>query len=332
MVKISVIVPVYNAESELSFCLDSIISQSFSNIEILCINYGSTDDSLKILEQYAIFDPRIKIVNQEHKGIACAKNKGIELAQGEFITFIDTTDRISPLMYERLYHNAKNRKSDVVYCNLIWYNTISHKYFAYNNGFSDFLEQRYKNTGFCENEVEPAIFFEIPCPCWNKIYLCEFIKSKNIKFIEDHVMEDIPFFAQVFLKAQRISFDKNKYYIYRTNKKPSLIQYSEKDYDDIFFMLNATKNIFLENNKWNKYKTLWLLYEAKTLLVQLKDMDDSLKEEYYNKIKRHFEEKDFNEYDVEFLKKITLYSYIEELLKLDYEGFKPILEKLDETQ
>ncbi len=331
MTKISVIVPVYNNESELAQCLDSIISQSFSNIEIICVNDGSTDSSPEILEKYALFDNRIKIINKKHNGTASARNTGIDASCGEYTAFVDPNDRISPLMFERLYHNAKNRNSDVAYCNIIWYNTAEHKYFAYNNnGVSNFLDQRYKNTGFNENEIPPAIFFEIPCTCNNKIYLSDFIKSKNIRFIDGYAFEDIPFFAQIFLSAQKISFDQNKLYIYRTADRPSIIPNTEKSYNDAFFILNTTRDIFKKNNKWDKYKTLWLLYETKTFLVQLHKIDNNLQEEYFSRIKKHFEKENFNEYDIEFLKNIPLFSYLTKLLEVDFDTFKPYLEKLEE--
>ena len=93
---VSVIIPVYNVEQYLSKCLDSVINQTFKNIEIICINDGSTDNSLKILNEYAMADKRIIVINQENSGVYAARNKGLQIANGKYISFVDSDDWIEP--------------------------------------------------------------------------------------------------------------------------------------------------------------------------------------------------------------------------------------------
>ena len=102
MPKISVIVPVYNVEKYLARCLDSIINQTLADIEIICINDGSTDNSLEILNDYAKKDSRIKIIDQTNAGLSCARNAGMQIAQGEYIGFVDSDDWIDLDFYEKL--------------------------------------------------------------------------------------------------------------------------------------------------------------------------------------------------------------------------------------
>ena len=119
MVKVSVIVPVYNGEKYLTQCLDSIINQTLEDIEIISINDGSEDNSLSILERYASMDNRIKIISTENRGLGAARNSGLELATGEYVAFVDADDWIDKETYEQLY--SKSASSDLVIIIVIFF-------------------------------------------------------------------------------------------------------------------------------------------------------------------------------------------------------------------
>ena len=114
-IKISVIIPIFNAERYLSDCLDSIVNQSFKDIEIICINDGSKDKSEKIIKEYAQKDKRIILFNQDNKGAGPARDKGIELSRGEYISFIDSDDIFHYRTLEIAYNNLKKYNSEVVW-------------------------------------------------------------------------------------------------------------------------------------------------------------------------------------------------------------------------
>ena len=114
---VSVIVPVYNTAPWLRKCLDSIINQTYRNLEIICVNDGSTDDSASILDEYAAKDARIKVIHQANAGVSVARNKGLDIAVGEYVSFVDSDDWLEPETYER----ALNRMSDDV--DMVWYGT-----------------------------------------------------------------------------------------------------------------------------------------------------------------------------------------------------------------
>ena len=117
--KVSIIIPVYNTEIYLEKCLESIIRQSLKEIEIIITNDGSSDNSLQIIRAFEEFDKRIKVINQEKQGQAAARNRGIEIAKGEYIGFVDSDDWIDFDYYEKLYLTAKKYNSDVALADYI---------------------------------------------------------------------------------------------------------------------------------------------------------------------------------------------------------------------
>ena len=118
-ISLSIIVPVYNVENYLIRCLDSLVNQTLKEIEIICINDGSKDNSLNILEEYAKKDSRIIILNQENAGLSAARNAGMEIAKGEYIGFVDSDDWVDLDFFEKLYIAAKNNDCDIAVADFI---------------------------------------------------------------------------------------------------------------------------------------------------------------------------------------------------------------------
>ncbi|MCM1103727.1 MAG: glycosyltransferase [Clostridium sp.] len=116
MAKVSVLIPVYNVENYIEQCLESVIAQTLKDIEIICVNDGSTDFSLDILKKYAVKDSRIKIINKENGGLPSARNAGLDAATGEYISFVDSDDYVQSNMMSVLYKNAKKTKAEIVIC------------------------------------------------------------------------------------------------------------------------------------------------------------------------------------------------------------------------
>ena len=122
---ISIIVPIYNIEKHIVRCLDSILAQTYHNIEVILIDDGSTDNSGKICDQYSSADTRINVFHKQNGGLVSARNLGLESARGDYIGFVDSDDWIEPNMYERMYNNLKNNNSEICICNYI-IDTIYH--------------------------------------------------------------------------------------------------------------------------------------------------------------------------------------------------------------
>ena len=121
MNKISIIIPIYNVEQYLPQCLDSIINQTYKNLEIILINDGSTDNSGKICDNYAKVDNRIHVFHKKNEGVTSARNLGLDKCTGDFIGFVDPDDFIELNMYEILYNEQQRTNADIVWCNYLLY-------------------------------------------------------------------------------------------------------------------------------------------------------------------------------------------------------------------
>lgn len=205
MPKVSVIVPVYNSEKYLSQCLESIGNQSYGDIEIICINDGSTDESAEILNKYASKDKRIKVINQKNKGQSAARNAGLEAATGKYISFIDSDDVVDSRFFEILYTQAELTKSEIACC-----------------GFVKIYDKR--GTVQNRDEINPTVYNNpldkllsvrnfIQFTVWNKLYRRDLIK--DFRFVEDNSFEDWVFNCGVFANVKSLVWVSNKLYGYR---------------------------------------------------------------------------------------------------------------------
>lgn len=212
--KISVIVPVYNVESYLCECMDSIIGQSHRNLEIICVNDGSTDNSLQILKDYQSRDGRIKIIDQKNKGVSSARNRGVEIAKGKYISFVDPDDFLEFNAYETALSKIKN-DVDI----LIW------GYKAFPNASGWWINAgKSPNTIYQDRSVDA--FFDggsVSVIVWNKLYSNKMLKKNALKFNNSLKMsEDVEFNMLSFVRLKKIQFIDNKLYNYRVKRKNSL--------------------------------------------------------------------------------------------------------------
>lgn len=220
MKKISIVVPAYNAQNCIGRCLESLINQTYENIEIIVVNDGSSDNTQSICETYAQKDSRIKVYHQKNAGPSVARSKGIDFATGEYIGFVDADDIIEPSMYETmlagmLEHNAQLAVSDV--------NVVTNK--------GKQIECLSENGREVLNRAEMMdIFFNKPLLCfsvWNKLFARELIG--DLRFDNSISMsEDQKFMYEVLKKANRILHEPTAFYSYDTTQGNSLTRSSYK--------------------------------------------------------------------------------------------------------
>lgn len=316
MPKISVIIPVYNTEQYLSFCLDSVLLQSFKDFEVICVNDGSTDKSEKILENYSKFDGRIKYINTSHKGAGGARNEGLKVACGEFITFVDSDDTISPLMLENLYNDILKSNADFAFCNVLCSNEKTGENKIWNLGTDN---QNFQNAlRICAAKVLIkdiyACISNIVCA---KLYKKEFLD--NIIFDENTVFEDIPYTTEIYLKANIIAYDKNPYYIYRTGRENSVMNQKNEGYKNIFKMREKQEEIFKKYGKYEEFKEVLLVIKMEDFLTRAISANIETSLEMFEIIKEKFNNFNYSEFDNKKIEKIK--NVYAKILKMNNEEF-----------
>lgn len=261
MCKVSVLVPVYNVEAYLPQCLDSLISQTLQDIEIICIDDGSTDGSGYILDQYAARDPRIRVVHQENKGLACARNKALDLVRTEWLTFVDSDDYIDEKMLEKMLQVIQEKQADICICNCglpdAGYQSVSsHKFNMRNEMITGYQALEYINL--------PRSWPWITA--WNKLYRTELFF--NLRY-PDGVQHEDQFLAHyIFASAKRVVSISDIFYFLRyredsiTNSKYSIRQldYMDALYDRIqFYQENGFRKLY-NGVEWKALKLLLQAY------------------------------------------------------------------------
>ena len=237
-IKVSIIVPVYNVEKYLAQCLDSLINQTLKEIEIICINDGSKDNSTKILTAYAQKDVRIKIINQTNQGISAARNNGISVATGEYIGFVDSDDWVDIDFYEKLYSAGKKYDSDIVAGDF------------YREGkFLKSEKLKYRKEELFTKPAEKVAKAFIPRYnyVWNKIYRREALLNLNFPFPIGKFYEDMFWIIRVINNLKSFVTVPKTYYHYRKVKGSIVNQKSVKHQQDRFLAEKEMLNYMAKN-------------------------------------------------------------------------------------
>ncbi|PKM96274.1 MAG: hypothetical protein CVU84_00740 [Firmicutes bacterium HGW-Firmicutes-1] len=248
--KITVIIPIYNVEKYLSRCLDSVCNQSLSDLEIILINDGSTDNSLKIIDEYKIKDKRIIGLNQKNQGQAAARNAGIKLARGKYISFVDSDDWIAPDMLETLYNHAASEGSDIVMCSIM--KAYSLDKIVSNVSGSEFIV---KITSDNISEESYKYFFEYEgASLCNKLFKSEMILNYDCNSVRLPLGEDMILNLKLLTFMPKISFINESLYYYFANESSITHKYSESQISTYAIAMKevidlATTNGILEDMK-----------------------------------------------------------------------------------
>ena len=260
MTKFSVIVPVYNVEEYIAECIESIISQSLKDIEIIVIDDGSKDSSIDIVRSFN--DERIKIISKNNGGLSSARNKGMEYASGKYICFIDSDDYIEDrLALEELYNIGEIDNSDIV---------VGNAFEVYPNGSKKEIrrDREIFKRDCLDSEKFLIKFREKDCmysAVWMNIYRKNFIEMNKFRFKEGIYHEDEEFIPRVFLSANKISIYPKAFYAYRIRKGSIMTTKNiKRAYDIIETSISLEK--ILNNIKDTNLRILMLEHEIKILL------------------------------------------------------------------
>ena len=221
MKKISVLVPIYNVEKYLPECLDSLIAQTLKDIEIICINDGSTDSSLQIIKRYAKKDSRIIVINKKNSGYGDSMNQGLAKATGEYIAIVESDDYIDEDACENLYKLAKKHNADIVRANYYHHTDAGDEvHYAIKGQRLDYP---------MNIDEDPAILYEAPA-IWSAIYRRDFLKKNHIEFLPTPgaSYQDTGFNMKALCSAERIVYTDKAYLHYRTDNSNSSVKSRDK--------------------------------------------------------------------------------------------------------
>lgn len=283
---ISVIIPVYNVEKYLDRCMQSVLKQTYRNLEIILVDDGSTDASGKICDEYREKDDRIKVIHKENGGASSARNVGLKIATGNFIGFVDSDDLIVGDMYEYLSDLLHQTNADLVSCCC----TTKIKELDYKNKNEVLREYIGREIMELFYRIKGGGSFISPC---RKLYKREILE--NLYFLEGKINEDVLFAYEVCKKAKKIvESNQNKYYYFKNDTGVTRSKLCKKDYalleiwDEI---VNREKNE--EYSKWaelNRKRATFTLYVKGIIHGRGKDIDESIMKEWKRELKENYGE------------------------------------------
>lgn len=285
---ISVIIPVYNSEDYLFVTLNSILKQTYSDLEIICIDNCSTDSSVEILEYFSKKDERILILrNIENKGVSFSRNRGLKYAKGDYIFFLDSDDWVSPNTLEELFKNAESNDSDLVFYKLVRFNE---KNFILDKPAFDFSVSDknidFKNWTCTYEDIKDNVLNTSFAP-YLKLYKKSFLNQcDDLVFPENLVYEDIVFHVKSILRASKISFVPEFFYVYNLGNENSIMCDDSKIFD-IFKIIDMVEDFLHTENFFNKFEIEFYAFKIAQILQYLNRFHN---ENYFNIAKEKFEE------------------------------------------
>ena len=291
-IKVSIVVPVCNVEQYLRECLDSIMNQTLQEIEIICVNDGSSDSCMDILREYARADRRIKVINKENAGYGHTMNLGIDMARGEYIGIVESDDFVVPEMYRELYDIATDNNLDLVKADFYrFYGTKGNYKLEYNK-----TAREDKNYNIIINPSETIACFRFIMNTWSGIYRRAFLQEGNIRHNETPgaSFQDNGFWFKTFAQAKRIMFINKPYYMNRRDNpnssvyNPAKVYCGNEEYKYILEYIN-------EHPEFNK-DILYIFSQKRyhTYLFTLNRIDQKFRKEYLHAFAKDFKQAEAN--------------------------------------
>jgi glycosyltransferase involved in cell wall biosynthesis len=318
--KVSIIIPFHNVENYILECLNSVISQTLKDIEIICIDDGSDDKSRQIVERIKNNDERIILLSTpKAMGQSHARNLGLEVATGEYIGFVDSDDVIEKDMFEKMYNLALSVDSDITMClaNLLDDKT---KEVSTNDYYSLMSFEKYSSSCF-DAEIAKNEILNYPAVIWNKIYKREFLKSIGAKFSEGYIYEDLPFCYEIFVKANKVNILWEYLYNYRQNRTSSTMQNADKKVYDRIPMVAKTYEIFKGLSYFKEMNGVFVGWIVDDIFHRYTLLEKQYYENYYTDMKKLFESFVLDEKDKVVMEGCYCHDEFFTILENDYFGF-----------
>lgn len=286
MVDVSVIIPVYNASDYLKEAIETILNQTLSDIEVLCVDDGSVDNSLDILKEIAEKDSRVQYFHQENRGGGAARNAALPHAKGKYIYFMDADDIVDTNALKECYEICEEKNLDFVIFRAKNYAEDTGEYFETDDYSMDELYDFVGDNVFNFHDLGDLIF-KVSVTPWCKLYNREFVLSTGAQFAEGLIFHDNIFFWDVFLSAKRLFFY-DKFLYTRRRHSASSTGAGDKRFISSITINNMIIQKFINHGLFEKYKKR--LYDHKIYLTfhRYDTIQDQYKEFYYEHLKEDF--------------------------------------------
>ncbi len=257
MVKVSIIVPIYKVEKYLKRCLESLVSQTFQEIEIICVNDGSPDQSQKIVDEYVEKYPEIvKGYVKENGGVGDTRNYGLDCATGEYIAFVDSDDWVEPEMIEKMYRAAIEQKADLVICDYVVDNI--------DGGSEMIISGIIKSS----TDIFKRVLISPPAP-WNKLYKKDLFLKTDIRYPKGLWYEDLATTLRLIMNTNKIAHVKEAFVHYIQREGSIMATLNEKVLD-IYKVLELIEDYYKSNGYYDQYKDeIEFLYVEHVILTSL---------------------------------------------------------------
>lgn len=317
---VSVIMPVYNGETYLRQCLDSVVNQTLKEIEIICVDDGSSDRSVEILKEYAAKDERVMVLQQANAGAGAARNNGLSKASGKYLSFLDSDDFFETDMLEKAVEKiAADRADFVVFrCDHYLNDTNTFKKAAYT------LKKQtlppYMPFNF--RQITDNVFKAFVGWAWDKVYDREFVMKHNLKFQEQRTSNDMLFVFSALVLAKRITCLDTVLAHQRRNNGESLSNTREKSWFCFYNALKALRDVLKEKGLYEELKKDFVNYAVHFSLWNLNTITGDCYEKLYTKLHEEwFEELEVTGHDEDYFYNKTEYKQLADILRYDFKEY-----------
>ncbi len=317
-IKVTVVIPIYNAGEFLRPALDSVIDQTLKEIEIICIDDGSTDNSLEIIKEYQKKDERIRIVTETNGGPGLARNNGIRRARGEYIAFLDADDFFELDMLENMYTVARANDLDIAITDYDIFN--SHKAVFTKPILAEHEEIYTSGAVTSKNEHPDKIFASTNGSAWNKLFSTRFITEKKIAFLtEVRMYEDVYFMISALSLAERVGKIHKTLIHHRIYSEQSRAKMFKKYYSQVPEIYLKAKEFLMSNGMYAPLSVSFLNFSASRCFKIFNILPNDEKEDFWNLLGSKYVEplgwhgRDAEEYEevevCEFVANLEIYKY-----------------------
>ena len=305
----SVIIPIFNSEQNLVACLDSIINQSLRQLEIICVDDGSTDNTFSILKEYMEKDKRIQVIHQENAGPGQARNRGLQNAMGDYIIFLDSDDWFEPKFLDTMVQSAKKTNADIVICHSDEFDARTTKRLESKWMLKDELLQQ---NPFSPEDARNVLFQITYGWPWDKLYSGNFLRKIDFKYPTFRHSEDlVPVFLSL-IKAKTIYIVSDVFVHHRVNQMDSVSKsvnyYPEILYDAVLLLQNEMKKL----DVYKKYEKTFLNWAMEFLVWNIINIKDKIRQKnFLLKFKKEWILRlNFDLYPKTYYKKQIYYKYL----------------------